>query len=421
MISPDGIPWVADRLRPPGSIRQGPRDAPLGGIQRNGELSVRFSYAESMVDPSFYLPLARAAEEAGYDGMVVPGQPLLSRGVRLDLPVLARPHPRVPRGQAVHRAVLAHPGHGRGHRAAPVHHLRPQAADAPSAAGGQAGHLGGGDDRQPAGPRRRVPARGPRTTSWSTCPGRAGAGGWTRRSTSCRACRPVATSSTTARSTTCRRSRSARRPTEPLPILVGGHATAALRRAARSRRLAPRRRRSGRPARTARAARPAARGGGDRRPALRGPRDLARRLLGRRHPPARGAGRHRRDRRASAGPTRSGPDTEALQTKLDNLRRFADDVIAKVPVVTTRPGAGPGLDGRGGGRGPGRPGWPCSPTTRWSRIPIGPSAFDPEGKGHRGADGHRRLLRQRHRRQRVDPLRHPPVVPVRRRGRPTSG
>jgi alkanesulfonate monooxygenase SsuD/methylene tetrahydromethanopterin reductase-like flavin-dependent oxidoreductase (luciferase family) len=33
---------------------------------------VRFSYAESMVDPAYYLPLARAAEEAGYDGMVVP-------------------------------------------------------------------------------------------------------------------------------------------------------------------------------------------------------------------------------------------------------------------------------------------------------------------------------------------------------------
>ena len=33
---------------------------------------MRFSYAESMVDPSFYLPLAKAAEEAGYDGMVVP-------------------------------------------------------------------------------------------------------------------------------------------------------------------------------------------------------------------------------------------------------------------------------------------------------------------------------------------------------------
>jgi probable F420-dependent oxidoreductase len=33
---------------------------------------VRFSYAESMTSPSYYAPLARAAEEAGYDSMVVP-------------------------------------------------------------------------------------------------------------------------------------------------------------------------------------------------------------------------------------------------------------------------------------------------------------------------------------------------------------
>ena len=33
---------------------------------------MRFSYAESMTDPSFYPPLARAAQEAGYDSMVVP-------------------------------------------------------------------------------------------------------------------------------------------------------------------------------------------------------------------------------------------------------------------------------------------------------------------------------------------------------------
>ena len=33
---------------------------------------MRFSYAESMTDPSFYAPLAQAAEEAGYDSMVVP-------------------------------------------------------------------------------------------------------------------------------------------------------------------------------------------------------------------------------------------------------------------------------------------------------------------------------------------------------------
>jgi probable F420-dependent oxidoreductase len=33
---------------------------------------VRFSYAESMTDPSFYASLARAAQDAGYDSMVVP-------------------------------------------------------------------------------------------------------------------------------------------------------------------------------------------------------------------------------------------------------------------------------------------------------------------------------------------------------------
>jgi probable F420-dependent oxidoreductase len=33
---------------------------------------MRFSYAESMIDPSFYPPLARAAEEAGYHSMVIP-------------------------------------------------------------------------------------------------------------------------------------------------------------------------------------------------------------------------------------------------------------------------------------------------------------------------------------------------------------
>jgi probable F420-dependent oxidoreductase len=34
--------------------------------------AVRFSYAESMTDPSFYIPLAQAAESAGYDAMVIP-------------------------------------------------------------------------------------------------------------------------------------------------------------------------------------------------------------------------------------------------------------------------------------------------------------------------------------------------------------
>jgi probable F420-dependent oxidoreductase len=33
---------------------------------------MRFSFAESMTDPSFYAPLARAAEDAGYDSFVIP-------------------------------------------------------------------------------------------------------------------------------------------------------------------------------------------------------------------------------------------------------------------------------------------------------------------------------------------------------------
>jgi probable F420-dependent oxidoreductase len=33
---------------------------------------VRFVYAESMIDPSFWLPLAQAVEDAGYDAMIVP-------------------------------------------------------------------------------------------------------------------------------------------------------------------------------------------------------------------------------------------------------------------------------------------------------------------------------------------------------------
>ena len=33
---------------------------------------MRFSYAEAMIDPSLYGPLARAVEDAGYDGFIVP-------------------------------------------------------------------------------------------------------------------------------------------------------------------------------------------------------------------------------------------------------------------------------------------------------------------------------------------------------------
>ena len=57
--------------------------------------------------------------------------------------------------------------------------------------------------------------------------------GWTSRSPSCAAWPPEATSSTTARLTTCRPIKIAPVPGEPIPVLIGGHADAALRRAAR--------------------------------------------------------------------------------------------------------------------------------------------------------------------------------------------
>jgi probable F420-dependent oxidoreductase len=41
------------------------------GNPRTGA-AMRFSYAESMTDPSFYAPLARAAQDAGYHSMVIP-------------------------------------------------------------------------------------------------------------------------------------------------------------------------------------------------------------------------------------------------------------------------------------------------------------------------------------------------------------
>ena len=116
---------------------------------------MRFCYAESMTDPSFYAPLARAAEEAGFASMMVPDSICYPRALRQPVPVQSRRQPRVPGGQAVPRAVLAHPGPGRRHQPAEVHHLRAQAPRPPPGAGRQAGHLDRRAHRQPARPGRR--------------------------------------------------------------------------------------------------------------------------------------------------------------------------------------------------------------------------------------------------------------------------
>ena len=159
---------------------------------------MRFSYAESMVDPSFYLPLARAAEEAGYDSHGRPRQPLLSGGVGLDLPLqpdhtrefledkpFIEPFSLIPAMGAVTERlrfvtfVLK----------LPMRHPLLVAKQATSVAVMTDNRLALGVGSQPL-------ARGLR--AGRTCPGRAGAGGWTRPSPSCGACRPAGTSSTTA-------------------------------------------------------------------------------------------------------------------------------------------------------------------------------------------------------------------------------
>src|SRR3954462_12684601 len=33
---------------------------------------MRFTYSEAMIDPSFYIPLGKAVEAAGYDAMTIP-------------------------------------------------------------------------------------------------------------------------------------------------------------------------------------------------------------------------------------------------------------------------------------------------------------------------------------------------------------
>jgi hypothetical protein len=82
-------------------------------------------------------------------------QHLLPRARRQPVPVHSRRQPRVPRGQALPRAVLAHPRARGGDRADPVRDVRAEAPRAPPGAGGQAGHLDGRADRQPARAGRR--------------------------------------------------------------------------------------------------------------------------------------------------------------------------------------------------------------------------------------------------------------------------
>jgi probable F420-dependent oxidoreductase len=289
---------------------------------------MRFSYAESMVDPAFYLPLAVAAEEAGYDSMVVPDSlcypevsdstyPFNPDGSRefLEGKPFIEPFSLIPAMGAVTERirfvtfVLK----------LPMRHPLIVAKQATSVAvlTGNRLSLGVGSSPWPEDYQLvDVPweGRGKRMDEAIDVVRGLSAGGFFEYHGTCYDITSVMMSPT---------------PSEPLPILVGGHATAALRRAARSDGWLH--------------------GGGD-------PADLPG-LLAKLHQLRVEEGTadrpfevhvisldafsidgiHRLEEQGVTDvivgfrwPYDVGPDMEPLQAKLDNLRRFADDVIAKV-------------------------------------------------------------------------------------------
>jgi probable F420-dependent oxidoreductase len=291
---------------------------------------VRFSYAESMTDPSFYASLARAAEEAGYDSMVVPDSicypresasvypfnPDGSREFLEDKPFL-EPFSLIPALGAVTSRlrfvtfVLKLPVRN------PV--LVAKQATSTAVLTGNRLVLGVGtspwrEDYEVTG----VPwaGRGQRMDEELQIIRGLSAGGYFEHHGQVFDLAPVKISPV---------------PSEPLPILIGGHGDAALQRAARAgdgwlhgggdpadlpgllARLAGLRRAegtAGRPFEVHVISMDAYTVDGVRRLEEQGVTDA---IVGFRWP------------------YQTGPDTEPLADKLAKLRRFADDVIAKVP------------------------------------------------------------------------------------------
>ena len=288
---------------------------------------MRFSYAESMVDPAFYLPLARAAEEAGYDSMVVPDSlcypevsdstyPFNPDGTRefLDDKPFLEPFSLIPAMGAVTERlrfvtfVLK----------LPMRHPLIVAKQATSVAVLTDNRLVLGvgaspwpEDYQLVG----VPweERGRRMDEAIDVVRGLSAGGYFEFHGECYDIDSVKMSPV---------------PSKQLPIMVGGHATPALRRAARSDGWLH--------------------GGGDPAdlPGLLAKLNQLREEEGTADRPFEVHvisldaftldGIHRLEEQGATDvivgfrwPYEVGPDTEPLQAKLDNLKRFADDVIAK--------------------------------------------------------------------------------------------
>ena len=102
------------------------------------------------------LPAARDRGRAGgIHFLLCAGQHRLSARLRQQVSLHARRRSPLPRRQALHRALLADSGDGRGDRAAALHDLRGEAADPAPGAGGEVGGVGRRAHRQPLRLRRR--------------------------------------------------------------------------------------------------------------------------------------------------------------------------------------------------------------------------------------------------------------------------
>jgi len=290
---------------------------------------VRFSYAESMTDPSFYAPLARAAEEAGYHSMVIPDSicypersssvyPFNPDGTREfleDKPFL-EPFSLIPALGAVTTSlrfvtfVLK----------LPVRNPLLVAKQATSTAVLTGGRLVLGVGSSPWREDYEVlgvpwQRRGQRMDESMAIIRGLAAGGYFEHHGEVYDLPPV---------------KIAPVPAEPIPLLVGGHGEAALRRAARSgdgwlhgggdpadlpgllaslARLREEEGTAGKPFEVHVISMDAYHADGVRRLAEQGVTDV---IVGFRWP------------------YETGPDTEPLADKLSKLRRYADDVIAKV-------------------------------------------------------------------------------------------
>ena len=290
---------------------------------------MRFSYAESMTDPSFYAPLARAAEDAGYHSRVIPDSicdprdasstyPYNPDGTREfleDKPFL-EPFSLIPALGAVTSRIRFTTFVVK----VPIRNPVLLAKQATSTAVLTGGRLVLGVGTSPWREDYDIigadwAGRGQRLDDSIVILRGLAAGGYFEYQGKTFTLPPV---------------KIAPVPTEPIPVLIGGHADAALRRAARLgdgwmhgggdladlprllARLAELRREfgtEGRPFEVHVISMDAYTVDGVRRLEEQGVTDV---IVGFRWPYA------------------TGPDTEPLERKVDNLRKFADTVIAKM-------------------------------------------------------------------------------------------